>query len=156
MANMSQLVQHETQYRSPEESSAEPPYGGALKGAARALQGNLPGVDQAVAGLQSVLPLGLGGTGQGYDANLATQGSANAQFSADNPWANAAGATAAGAGPAVLGAPAAISAMTSPLAHALAGPAIGGAIGYHHGGPVGALEAGALFGEPVSRSAAPC
>jgi hypothetical protein len=125
----------------PEEVSAGPVYnaGPSLKGAARALENNLPFAPEAVAGLQSILPQGYGGTGQGYDANLAGQRSQNAQYQAENPGTDLAGAGVAMA-PALAAsgmaaAPYAASAAGKilPLAAAIlrhgVGPAVGGGIG---------------------------
>jgi hypothetical protein len=66
-----------------------------MAGVARALEGNLPFVDRAVAGAKSVLPQGYGGTGQDYATNLAAEKAKNAQFAEQNPWTNAVGGVAA-------------------------------------------------------------
>lgn len=68
---------------------------GVMAGVSRALENNIPFMDRAVAGAQSVLPQGYGGTGQDYAANLATERAKNAQFAQQNPWTNAAGGLAA-------------------------------------------------------------
>jgi hypothetical protein len=67
-----------TSTSSQDEGSDRPVYNAApsLKGAARALENNLPFAPEAV-GLQSILPQGYGGTGQGYEANRAAQYSQN-------------------------------------------------------------------------------
>jgi hypothetical protein len=64
---------------------------GALPGAARALENNLPFADRAVAGLQSVLPQGYGGTGQDYATNLTSERAKNQQFAEQNPGTNLVG-----------------------------------------------------------------
>jgi hypothetical protein len=130
-----------TSTHSQDEGSAGPVYNAApsLKGAARALENNLPFAPEAVAGLQSILPQGYGGTGQGYEANRAAQYSQNAQYQAENPGTDLAGAGVALA-PALAArgmaaAPYAASAASKilPLAAAIlrhgVGPAVGGGIG---------------------------
>jgi hypothetical protein len=76
---------------------------GSLKGAARALEGNLPFVDRAVAGAQSVLPQGYGGTGQDYATNLSAERAKNQQFATDNPVTNFVGGATAYAPAALIG-----------------------------------------------------
>src|SRR5436853_6329548 len=70
---------------------------GAIKGASRALETNLPFVDRAVAGAKSVLPQGYGGTGQDYATNLAVERAKNAQFAEQNPATNLLGGITASA-----------------------------------------------------------
>jgi len=60
---------------------------GALKGASRALEANLPFVDRAVAAAK----------GGDYATNLATERAKNQQFTQDNPWTNALGGITASA-----------------------------------------------------------
>lgn len=89
-------------YPHPSDNGTQTQHPGALAGAARALEANLPFVDRAVASAQSVLPQGYGGTGKDYAANLAEEKAKNATFSEQNPWTNAVGGLAAYAPAALL------------------------------------------------------
>jgi hypothetical protein len=66
---------------------------GALKGASRALENNLPGMDRAVAAWKT--PHGTAGSD--YAANLAAEEAKNEQFAKDNYWTNMAGGITAAA-----------------------------------------------------------
>jgi hypothetical protein len=81
----------------PDTSVGAPPQSTVLSGASRALENSIPFVDRAVAGAQSVLPEGYGGTGQDYAANLDTERAKNAQFEQQNPWTSTVGGIAASA-----------------------------------------------------------
>jgi hypothetical protein len=70
---------------------------GALKGASRALEANLPFVDRAVAAAKTNLPQGYGGTGQPYAETLPAEQAKNAAFAQQNPWTNAVGGLVASA-----------------------------------------------------------
>jgi hypothetical protein len=70
---------------------------GALKGASRGLEANLPFVDRAVAAAKANLPQGYGGTGQPYAETLPAEQAKNAAFAQQNPATNAVAGVAAAA-----------------------------------------------------------
>jgi hypothetical protein len=94
---------------------------GALKGASRALEANIPGVDRMVAAAK----------GGDYAQNLAKEEATNTQFAKDNPWTNTAGglaALSAGSGAFALDVPFGLSGMAGRVASSAAPWAVGGGL----------------------------